>query len=63
VVTDNKAEPKDMNVIVFFDEVNTSELVSGVFKEIMIDRHILGTRISDSIRFIGAINPYKKKMN
>ncbi|XP_065188616.1 uncharacterized protein LOC135819351 isoform X2 [Sycon ciliatum] len=46
----------DQEVVVFFDEVNTSSCL-GVFKEMLIDRMLDGKPIEDNIFFISAINP------
>ena len=48
-------------LIVFFDEINTNENVSGILKEILIDRRLEGCKITDKIRFVAACNPYKLK--
>ncbi|KAL4499719.1 hypothetical protein ABPG72_017259 [Tetrahymena utriculariae] len=48
-------------IILFFDEVNTSILCSGLFKEIIVDRHIKGKKIHKNIIPIAAINPYQLK--
>ncbi len=47
--------------ILFFDEVNTNENVSGLLKEIIIDRHFRGRPIPENIRLVAACNPYKLK--
>ncbi|EAR87839.2 hypothetical protein TTHERM_00006030 (macronuclear) [Tetrahymena thermophila SB210] len=51
----------DQKVVIFFDEVNTNKLVSGLFKEIIVDRHIYGEPIPTNVIPIAAINPYKLK--
>lgn len=48
-------------VIIFFDEINTTYCVNGILKEIIIDRHLNGKKISDNIIFIAACNPYEYK--
>ncbi len=49
------------NVILFFDEINTNINVSGVLKEILIDRHCFGNRLDDLISVVAACNPYVVK--
>ncbi|KAL4476131.1 hypothetical protein ABPG74_009864 [Tetrahymena malaccensis] len=56
-----EANENNQKVVVFFDEVNTNKLVNGLFKEIIVDRHINGEPIPSNIIPIAAINPYKKK--
>lgn len=51
----------DRITIIFFDEVNTNTNVQGLFKEIIIDRHLLGLPIHHNIRIAAACNPYKLK--
>ncbi|KAL4499721.1 hypothetical protein ABPG72_017261 [Tetrahymena utriculariae] len=48
-------------IILFFDEANTNSLISGLFKEIIVDRHIKGRKLHKNIVPIAAINPYKLK--
>lgn len=45
-------------MILFFDEINTNVNVSGVLKEILIDRHYFGLRLDDRISIVAACNPY-----
>ena len=45
----------------FFDEINTNENVSGLLKEILIDRHLKGKQLPENIRLVAACNPYKLK--
>ena len=45
----------------FFDEINTNENVSGLLKEILIDRHLKGKLLPENIRLVAACNPYKLK--
>jgi hypothetical protein len=45
-------------VILFFDEINTNVNVSGVLKEILIDRHYFGRSLDDRISIVAACNPY-----
>jgi hypothetical protein len=46
--------------MIFFDEFNTNSNISGLFKEILIDRKIMGTEIDSRIVIIAACNPYQK---
>eukprot|EP00347_Sterkiella_histriomuscorum_P006472 403352639 len=52
----------EKQVILFFDEVNTNFNVSGLLKEIMVDRSIEGEKIGDHICIVAACNPYKLKI-
>ena len=55
----NKAINDKFETIVFFDEANaTSEI--DLIREIMCNHTINGRRINSSIRFIAAVNPYRK---
>jgi E3 ubiquitin-protein ligase RNF213 len=45
-------------VIVFFDEINTNKNVGGLFKEILIDKHVNGRKLNEKIVVIAACNPY-----
>ena len=55
----NKAVDDKFETIVFFDEANaTSEI--DLIREIMCNHTINGRRINSSIRFIAAVNPYRK---
>lgn len=58
-----KANPMDpgkpRKVIMFFDEINTNNNISGLLKEIFVDRHIQGVPLRDNIALISACNPYK----
>ncbi|EAR87838.2 AAA domain, dynein subfamily protein (macronuclear) [Tetrahymena thermophila SB210] len=55
------SQKNNQKVVVFFDEVNTNKLVSSLFKEIIVDRHIYGEPIPSNVIPIAAINPYKLK--
>jgi E3 ubiquitin-protein ligase RNF213 len=46
-------------VIIFFDEINTNQNISGLLKEIFIDRCVLGEPLMENIALISACNPYK----
>ena len=52
-------EVNKMEVVVFFDEANTTEAV-GLIKEVMCDRRILGKPICEELKFIAACNPYRR---
>ena len=45
--------------VIFFDEINTNENVSGLLKEVMVDRLLEGELLDDRIIIIAACNPYK----
>ena len=53
----NKKEKR--KVIIFFDEINTNSNISGLLKEIFVDRHILGDLLEDNISIVSACNPFK----
>ncbi|KRX03117.1 P-loop containing nucleoside triphosphate hydrolase [Pseudocohnilembus persalinus] len=53
-----KNQKNNEKTIIFFDEINTNQAVSGIFKEIIIDRTVCGDIIPDNITFIAACNPY-----
>jgi len=46
-------------VIIFFDEINTNSSISGLLKEIFVDRHIQGYPLESNICLVSACNPYK----
>jgi hypothetical protein len=48
-------------VIVFLDEINTNSNISGLLKEIFIDRFVQGEALLDNIALVSACNPYKKR--
>lgn len=48
-------------MVLFFDEINTNDNVSGILKEIVIDRKIIGEELGEEIVPIAACNPYKYK--
>lgn len=54
---------KVKKVIIFFDEINTSTHIQGLFKEIFVDRHILGEKLEDNIAIVSACNPLKQRKN
>ncbi|KAL4504670.1 hypothetical protein ABPG73_021517 [Tetrahymena malaccensis] len=57
-----KEQLKDnKKIILFLDEANTSSLISGLFKEIIVDRHLKGRKLNKNIIPIAAINPYRLK--
>lgn len=45
-------------IVLFFDEINTSPLVDGMLKEILIDRHFKGVKLLPNISIVAACNPY-----
>ena len=49
----------DIELVVFFDEVNTSSCL-GLFKEMFMDRTLHGRSLPKNIFFTAAINPAKK---
>ena len=53
-------ESKSNMICVFFDEINTTSLLSKM-KEIFVSHSLNGKTIDDRIRFIGACNPFRKK--
>jgi hypothetical protein len=46
-------------LVIFFDEINTSDTVKGFFKELIIDRTMLGEPIDPRVSFVAACNPYQ----
>lgn len=46
-------------VIIFFDEINTNTNISGLLKEIFVDRHIQGERFEANVCLVAACNPTK----
>ncbi|EWS76306.1 AAA domain, dynein subfamily protein (macronuclear) [Tetrahymena thermophila SB210] len=54
-------ELDNKKLILFFDEANTCSLISGLFKEMIVDRLIKGRQLFKNIIIIAAINPYKLK--
>ena len=46
-------------IILFFDEINTNVNISGLLKEIFVDRHINGYPLESNICLVSACNPYK----
>ena len=57
----NENVGKNIDTILFFDEVNTSYSI-GLIKEILCDRRIDGERIPNDLRlqFVAACNPYRR---
>ncbi|KAL4476134.1 hypothetical protein ABPG74_009867 [Tetrahymena malaccensis] len=63
-IEQSEAQLKDTpnkKTVLFFDEVNTNKLVCGLFKEIIVDRHLKGRKLHPNIIPIAALNPYKLK--
>ncbi len=52
------AKSRDINMILFFDEINTNVNISGLLKEILIDRHYFGNKLDFRISIVAACNPY-----
>jgi hypothetical protein len=50
-------ELPDIELVVFFDEVNTSSCL-GLFKEMFMDRTLHGNNVPKNIFFTAAINPF-----
>ena len=67
LLTVKKAENTVQNtknrIVLFFDEINTNTNISGLLKEILLDRRIEGRKISKNILLLAACNPYKLKAN
>ena len=55
----NLEESKNDMVCIFFDEINTTSLLSKM-KEIFVNHKLDGETIDERIRFIGACNPFRK---
>ena len=55
-------EVPDVELVVFFDEVNTSSCL-GLFKEMFMDGTLHGTDLPKNIFFTAAINPYREESN
>jgi hypothetical protein len=58
-ITELARELPNIELVVFFDEVNTSSCL-GLFKEMFMDGTLHGTNIPKNIFFTAAINPYIK---
>ena len=56
-----QANSTSQEVWIFFDEVNTSEHV-GLVSEVVCRRILQGTAISNSLRFLSAVNPYRLRV-
>ena len=53
---------KKIDTVLFFDEANTTEVLSMI-KEVMVDRRIRGRPIGlglERLQFIAACNPYRR---
>jgi len=59
-IKDAKKSPARL-VIIFLDEINTNENISGVLKEIIVDQRLLGELLPGNIAIVAACNPYKFK--
>ena len=56
---EKKAIENSQKIIIFFDEINTTQAVNGILKEIIVDRHINGREVNENILFVAACNPYE----
>ena len=54
----NLEESKNDLLCIFFDEINTTSLLSKM-KEIFVNHSLNGKKIDQRIRFIGACNPFR----
>jgi hypothetical protein len=61
-ITQLARELTNIELVVFFDEVNTSSCL-GLFKEMFMDGTLHGTSIPKNIFFTAAINPYLTTSN
>lgn len=59
---ENLEKSKNDMVCIFFDEINTTSLLSKM-KEIFVSHSLNGKPIDERIRFIGACNPFRKNKN
>ena len=55
----NLKESKNDMICIFFDEINTTSLLSKM-KEIFVNHSLNGKEIDQRIRFIGACNPFRR---
>ena len=54
-------ETPEMEVFLFFDEMNTADApVIAFLKELMIDRFYNGARLPDGVHLMAAANPYRR---
>ena len=58
----NLKESKNNIICIFFDEINTTSLLSKM-KEIFVNHSLNGKEIDERIRFIGACNPFRRNKN
>ncbi len=49
-------------MVLFLDEINTSQHISGIIQEILLERTIYGEKINDRLVIVAACNPYKFKI-
>eukprot|EP00392_Amoebophrya_sp_AT5.2_P007405 g7419.t1 len=56
-----KATTSSREVWVFLDEINTCEY-QGVISDLVVDRRMNGRRLSDNLVFLGAANPYRRRL-
>lgn len=50
---------KKIDTVLFFDEANTTEAIE-LIKEVMCDQRVQGRKISQTVNFIAACNPYRR---
>ena len=60
-VNKHQFSTNEENIVLFFDEINTNQHVTGLLKEIVIDRRMDGIPLKRHIIPIAACNPYKLK--
>ena len=62
---EHEEQRREQKIILFFDEINTNPNVSGILKEVLIDRVLEGEPLPSNVVPIAAANPYKlrKKKN
>lgn len=58
-ITRELEKEQNSKIFIFFDEFNTNSNISGLFKEIIIDRKINGIPINPRIIILAACNPYQ----
>lgn len=56
---EQELQSEAQKIILFFDEINTNSNVSGILKEVLIDRTLLGEPLPPNVVPIAAANPYK----
>ena len=56
---ENPNHKRENKIILFFDEINTNPNVSGILKEVLIDKVLEGNPLPPNVVPIAAANPYK----